>query len=335
MAIYIGRVESIADAYAGDRIQASIPSIDKGKLIYPNGDDRNVDSSDVRRYIPFSFPLLPKMVHVKPKVGEIVLIFTFDDNNPDAQRFYVGPIISQPQYLNKDDATMGASNLLSGSLSIPLSSVDNNADVTGSFAKDDEIAIYGRQKSDIILSNDDIRIRCGARLVNEYKSNDISFNKNNPGFIKIKYHKSGLKNPAMPSDTIENSTATIVADNINLITHCGTPYFPLTNSDEQITDETMQDIINKAHSLPYGDVLVDFLLKFLAMFKNHTHKYHNLTPCPDTYSNIFDEAYGYQNAKSNGNGAYTQTASGRIIEDVSQTFKGLGDKLLSKHVRIN
>ena len=41
----------------------------------------------------------------------------------------------------------------------------------------------------------------------------------------------------------------------------------------------MQKIIEQAHKLPYGDVLVDFLILFVKTFAEHTHPYPGLPPC--------------------------------------------------------
>ena len=48
---------------------------------------------------------------------------------------------------------------------------------------------------------------------------------------------------------------------------------------ELITDDEMQKIINKAHQLPYGDILVEFLDMFVKTFAAHTHPYPGLPPC--------------------------------------------------------
>ena len=99
--------------------------------------------------------------------------------------------------------------------------------------------------------------------------------------------------------------------------------------------ESLQKIINEAHVLPYGDVLVDFLMGFLQMFKSHTHKYNNDRPCEDDYSKIFDSEFG-RGSRNNQTTDYIEQINGSSpIENVSSTFKGLYDKLLSKNVRIN
>ena len=87
--------------------------------------------------------------------------------------------------------------------------------------------------------------------------------------MKLKYHRNA-------SDY--SSTATIVADKINLITH-NIGRFNLTDRDDLISDEAMDEIIEKAHQLPYGDILIDFLEIFRRAFLSHVHPYPGLPPC--------------------------------------------------------
>lgn len=267
-ALYFGRVISNDDNVGGNRIKATIYPADKRKTA---------------REIPYAFPLIPKMVHIVPKVGEMVIIICDDMNNPNSQRYYLGPIISQPQFLFHE-GSISATSLLKGGVMPELPSPASYASMHGAFPKVDEIAILGRKNSDIILSDNDLRIRCGVRLVDENNNKNIIFNKESPSYIKLKHYPVRLQEGA-------ESTATIVADKINLISNVGEPYFNVADTNEGISDEEMREIIEKAHRLPYGDVLVNFLSLLLKMFKSHTHKYHNLPPCPDTNSSIFDAKY--------------------------------------------
>jgi hypothetical protein len=267
-ALYLGRVISNDDNVGGNRIKATIYPADKRKTA---------------REIPYAFPLIPKMVHIVPKVGEMVIIICDDMNNPNSQRYYLGPIISQPQFLFHE-GSISATSLLKGGVMPELPSPASYASMHGAFPKVDEIAILGRKNSDIILSDNDLRIRCGVRLVDENNNKNIIFNKESPSYIKLKHYPVRLQEGA-------ESTATIVADKINLISNVGEPYFNVVDTNEGISDEEMREIIEKAHRLPYGDVLVNFLSLLLKMFKSHTHKYHNMPPCPDTNSSIFDAKY--------------------------------------------
>lgn len=267
--LYFGRVIDNRDNLGGGRIKVAVYPADKRKT-----------AAD----IPYAFPAMPKLIHIIPKVGELVIIICEDLNEPNSQRFYIGPIISQLQYIFRE-GSLNATALLNGGVMPTLPSVNENASMNGAFPKGEEIAILGRKNSDIILSDDDLRIRCGARLINEHDPEKLSFNKESPAYIKLKYYPNKLK------EDVE-STATIVADKINLISNNGSPAFNVTDTGEGISDEEMKKLIEQAHKLPYGDILVNFLSLFLKMFKSHTHKYHNMPPCPDVNSGIFDRQYG-------------------------------------------
>lgn len=258
--IKIAQVESIDDEYAAGRIRARVV-----------GDRYNNET-------PYAYPLLPYMMHIKPKVGEAVLLIYSNLGN-SSQRFYIGPIIHQPQFVNKDNFS-DAISLLKGYNDRTLVSVDRIPEAQGVYPKKDEIAIMGRKDSDLIFSDDDVRLRCGVRKTNKYNILESEFNRLTPSFIKLKQHDTNFSNNTC-------TTATIVSENINLISTVGTPEFNVSDVNESISDEEMTKIIETAHQLPYGDKLVDFLKLLLKAFNAHTHNYHNLPPIPDmTYNAV-------------------------------------------------
>lgn len=260
--IRIGQVESIDDEYAAGRIRARVI-----------GDRYNNET-------PYAYPLLPYMMHIKPKVGEAVLLIYSNLGN-SSQRFYIGPIIHQPQFVNKDNFS-DAISLLKGYNDRTLVSVDRIPETHGIYPKKDEIAIMGRKDTDLIFSDNDVRLRCGVHKTNKYNSLESEFNRLTPSFIKLKQHDTKFSNNT-------NTTATIVSENINLISTVGTPEFNVSDVNESISDEEMAKIIESAHQLPYGDKLVDFLKLLLKAFNAHTHNYHNLPPIPDmTYNAVND-----------------------------------------------
>lgn len=281
---YVGKVVSIDDSADGERIAARIASSDRHRA----------DSK-----IPWAYPLLPKFMHIKPKVGEYVIIICEDADRESSQRYYIGPIISQPQFLYEEKG-MSAMSTLDGGAKMPEEGVSNKRVAKGAFAKDDEIAIYGRKNSDIILGDDDVRIRCGARLLDESTKKDVSFNsKGAPAFVKLKYYPDKLKETSQgsalaPSVTKEKaeSVASVVGDKICLISENGDPFIKTDDINEGISDEEMIKFLNEAHELPYGDKLVHFLFSFLKMFQNHTHEYHYLPPIPDANATTFSLEFG-------------------------------------------
>jgi len=283
MGFCIGRVESNTnDELDGKRIKVRIEA-----------DSRTTD-------IPDAFPLLPKIMHIIPKVGEAVIVF-YPNDKPNEQRFYLGPITSQYQHMFKDYFDFGALKLIGGKGDADTA-ITNIPKTHGAFATNEDIAIYGRKNSDIILGDSDLRIRCGCHLVNKIDTTDIAFNKSNPSFIKLKYHENPVQvtKPKWMNDRFEKvpsgnleSSACIVAQEINLIsTDSGNPYINTSNTDiknrlsknngnEGISDEDLAKFIEEAHPLPYGDTLIKFLHIFIKAFENHTHRYHQMIPVQD------------------------------------------------------
>lgn len=226
--------------------------------------------------LPYAIPLLPQIFHVKPKVHEAVLIITAIANNGYSQRYYIGPVISQINHLpyepieDVEKEQLGSDRKLDAAITMDVDKT------SGTLPKDEDIAVNGRKYSDIILTDDDLRIRCGVKNINTVDERDFSFNGTTSSYIKLKYYPEGL-------DGVDrcHSTATIIADKINLIGNNSSygAYKPTTTPDELISDEEMTKMINTAHNLPYGDLLVNFLILFRRAFLNHTHPFPMLPPC--------------------------------------------------------
>ena len=78
----IGTVREVENVYSKD-------SADGLRVRAELIDDKAQNLEDV----PWAVPLLPKVFHVIPKVGEAVVVVSDVANNPRAQRYYLGPII--------------------------------------------------------------------------------------------------------------------------------------------------------------------------------------------------------------------------------------------------
>jgi hypothetical protein len=282
--VFIGKVErNNDDSDDGERIRV--------RLVNTDARTSNIE---------YAWPLLPKIMHIKPKEGEAVLIFCINDN-PNEQRFYLGPITSQYQHLYRDYFDYGATKLIGGN-GTPDTAISNIPKTHGAFATNDDVAIYGRKNSDIIIGDSDIRIRCGVKLVGTKDTTDISFNKANPSFIKLRYHETpmDMTKPSWNSGSFESknagkleSSVNIIGQEINLIsTESGEPYANVGNTDikdrhsenkgnEGISDVDLIKFISAAHPVPYGDRLVEFLYIFMEAFKHHTHRYHQMMPVVD------------------------------------------------------
>ncbi len=262
--------------------------------------------------VPWAFPLLPKQFQVVPKVGEGV--FLLEENGKGSNRYYIGPIISQPQYNEKCEFSYGrgqAMSVLNGGPIGPLPNIKNDARTQGSFARLGSVSVVGRESQDIIMDkavgegSDQVLIRCGVRkedsLTNAAAKQEgvitnigkVIFNDIDPAYIQLKYkpnlagnvenyNAEAGKKISEPSKT--NSAINIVADKINLIGVGDNKINPSkTDRDDMLRDEDMEQIMSELHQLPKGDALIKFLKLMRDALLTHTHKYNQLRPTVANY----------------------------------------------------
>jgi hypothetical protein len=252
------KVISISDDTDADRIKVRLSPEDNNKS------DTELD---------FAFPILPKMLHIKPKVGEAVLVLLATMNDGNSQRYYIGPVISQDHKLNFDPYFCGADSFLRGAYKKFDVAPRMNPEQQGILPKDDDIVIRGRKNADIQITDNDVIIKSGVKVVNESNNYEMSFNTKNPSYIKTRYHTEPLIDGS-------KSTSTIVGDKIVLLSNTSPNYFNLTDRNDLITDKELNNVIDSAYKLPYGEKLVEFLKIFVKAFNNHTHNYPMLPPNP-------------------------------------------------------
>lgn len=285
--IRYGEVISIADDVDTDAIQVKIIPEDNSKL--PSG-------------IPYAFPLLPKMLHIKPKKGEGVLVVLTYTNDGNSQRYYIGPLISQDHKIGFDPFLGGSDAFMNGSL-IGLDkapSMDPKKD--GTMPNNNDIMLRGRGYSDIQITDEDIRIRSGVKkLTND--GSDFEFNSVDPAYIKVKYHPNGLAAEEDDRTGPEvNSTATIVADKIFLLSHKPkerTKHFEVTDENELVKDEELKAALREdgAYTIPYGEKLVDLLNTLIEAFIAHTHAFPMEPPVPTHYEELMRKKTEYLDGK--------------------------------------
>ena len=245
--------------------------------------------------LPYAFPLLPKMLHVKPKVGEGVFVFLTEEDNSMSQRYYIGPVISQDHRIFKDNY-LYATSFMRGTPFKPDIAPRTKSEMNGILPNDDDIVIRGRKNADIQITNDDVRIKSGVKLVAEDNEYDMWFNTQDPAYVKVKYHPDGLRKKEVESVSYGGnkkfnvefkeqkeqvkSTVTVVADKINLLqNHSKEVEFKTTDNADLITDDELKRALDEAYKLPYGEKLVEILSLFIDAFIKHTHPFSMLPPC--------------------------------------------------------
>lgn len=258
------QVLSVDDPTGGDRIKVNLEPEDNHK-VSPDG---RIDIDQ----IDYCIPLMPNLIHVKPKVGEGCLVLTAIGNDGNSQRYYIGPVISQPHRMEYDPYFMGGDSQFRGAWKKPDPNPKEKKNVKGVYPNDEDVTIEGRKYTGIQLTDDDLRIKAGVKQINTADNRDITFNTKNPAYIKLKYREE--------EDTQGNqSSTTVVADQINLLGHNSRFVTTgLADNEELITDKTLDEIYEKAQRLPYGDELVDLLKLLINAFLSHKHPYVGLPP---------------------------------------------------------
>lgn len=258
------------DGYDGQRVRAELFT------------DKTTKVSD----IPWAFPLLPKSVQVIPKVGEAV--FVINDGTQKSQRYYIGPIISQPQYntyCKKDDAT----SLLDGHLTLPIERISNVADTWGSFPDTEDIAMVGRGAEDVTLKFDEntkaseVDLRAGIRMeptndTNPNMRGNIIFNGTDPAYIQIKYKKGLVTGEGKEANSVVN----VVANKINIMSNKDDDIaHNIGDRDTLVAEDKIKDVMDNLHQVPKGDELVKILELLKGAILHHVHPWAGMEQCGD------------------------------------------------------
>jgi hypothetical protein len=260
---YYGTVISNFDELGANRIKVRILGID----------DSVTDSE-----LSFAFPMIQKFFHVVPKIGETVMIFIPDVRNPFIDRLYLGPIISQPQMLNRDSDLFSSKTTLDSGIKEASPSPKTVPENRGVYPDPENVAVQGRNNSDLIFKDKEVLIRAGQFNVNTAKGDIPKFNKINPSFIQVK-HDIILKKATDKTNAEKGGVINIVSNKINLLTHKnGNPRFILNNPDSMISDTEIQKIVENAHPLAFGDNLIELIKIFMNAFLNHVHPYPGMKP---------------------------------------------------------
>lgn len=105
-------------------------------------------------------PFLPKLINVVPKVGELVKVIFYNPDYPELDKEYVGPVISQFNSIEYENATQGRVFTQSQKTN-PLPNLANFEYSKGLLPDTNDITILGRKSTDVILKPNDIIIRSG------------------------------------------------------------------------------------------------------------------------------------------------------------------------------
>ena len=247
--IYWGEVELDTDRNDGGVIKVRIKGLDGTKEEVPP------------KNLPDAFPLIPKFLHQQPSIGEIVRILIPDRRFPNSGRLWSGAIISQPHKIGFDEK-VSALSTTNEQLVAPDKAPSTFPEAVGIYPKLRDIALLGRNNSDVILSNMDAEIRAGKHELLD----TLKLNKLNPASLKLTYEETTGTTPTV-------STGILMADRIALITHEGIPKFKAA----QLNSKDRDLIFTIGHPLGRGDVIVEALEALKDAILDHIHGYSGLS----------------------------------------------------------
>ena len=282
----VREIENVNSSYINDELHELDKPYD-GLRIRAEIEGRDYPRNNEPKYLPWAFPLLPKTFQSIPKVGESVLLLYDAESN--GQRYYIGPIISQPQFNTFSDPKNGTSLIQTPTHNKPLERVSNNDNTKGAYPKPSDVAVIGRGAEDILLrynkstKESEIQLRAGVRgeALNDPNPNmvgNIIFNGTDPTYIQLKY-KNGLTRKI---DQQANSIINMVANRINIMSNKDENIsHNLKDKNHMILDEKMDEIMDNLHQVPMGDKLVELLKIMKGCIMPHVHHWAGMEQCGD------------------------------------------------------
>ena len=298
--IQIGVVVSIDDTQSLGRIKVKIPG----------PANRGGDDGTPLEKIPWAYPMIPRFFTSSPKEGEAVFVMIFSEQKTHSDRLYFGPIISQYTKLDFDSINTTALSPFSFGIIKPNVNFDNVPIINGVFPKKDDIAIQGKYNTDIILRRNEILIRAGKFVESKPNENNpypFEFNNTTQGFIQIR-NDIPIEPQKENQTQRKGSVANIMANKINLLGYLdSSPRFNINQIDQLSNDEILK-ILETAHPVPFGDILVQYLRLFKTAFINHVH---------------------------NNNGLKPTGTGDKSVQNFVKQAEALENDMLSKNIRIN
>ena len=204
--IRVGEVISVVDTTKSGRIKVRITGVDDTES------DKNLIDC---------VPLLPKYLITLPKAGECVFVFQYEynDSSPTAsfknKRFWIGPLITQPNRLPEETYNSALSILPDGYTKLK----DPNLEI-GAYGEDEDIILQGRYNTDILQKDRQIWLRVGKNIEGELSK----FNNKTLGYVQLKFGGEKLKRNLVDKEIVtyvEQQPDKIISVILNTITNNG------------------------------------------------------------------------------------------------------------------
>lgn len=216
--------------------------------------------------LPICAPLLSLFLKVNPEVGEVVDVFLCDPSQPFDDRRWIGPNITQYNYLDglpylPSNVAVNREGLFKQHYQENPRTRPEAGDLFSDELDSREQVWYGRGNTDILQSNRQIRLRVGKAIKGKRGSKNVT----NPATMALHVTDDGLM-----------TAIAAVADKFYFLGHNGTPILPNTRSGE-ITDELLKEMELNSHPGTLTNNLTDFLDLIRRCFLLHAHGYDGMS----------------------------------------------------------
>lgn len=256
--IYPAIVVNNQDPLGMKRIVARIISLDENGNV--NG-GRDRDTTD--DLLPFCVPMIPNHFHIVPLIGEMIYIFLENPSDNSAPRYYMGSQINSPFKLRFQSYT--ESQKIFDYTAFNLNqNPSNNLQAQTSFPKIGDIAIQGRDDSDLILRPRELFLVAG-----KFKKETFEINNETPSSIQLIQQENDIEDETLiPRYSQSNLTST----NINLYSVRGKFRDTSLASFEKNEDlKSFGELANTLHPAVFGDELIKLLDLIIKVLLNHIH----------------------------------------------------------------
>jgi hypothetical protein len=292
--LYPAIVVNTNDYTEQNRITARIINLDQDENV-AGGKDRDTTDDNLKMCIP----LMPQFMFVKPQVGEMVFIIMENPRDESAARYYIGPIINTKTKL-RFQSYADAVKIFDYTEFSVNAQTQKDPRISSLFPTDADVAIQGRNDSDLVLRPREVYLVAG-----KFKLNTLEANTDSPSYLQLIQRDNA--NPENFGLLTSYSQTNLVSTNINIYSPKGKFRGRELEAYEVNNDlKSFGDLAKSLHPTVFGDELVKLLDLIIRTMLTHIH-----TPQAPLTPNQFS------------------------TELTQYTVQGKLQNLLSQYVRIN
>ncbi len=262
---YPAIVVSVDDPAEQNRIVARIVKLDENDRVV-GGRDRDVPD----RQLPFCNPLVSEFVHVRPLVGEMVIVILENPSDNSAPRYWMGPVITSKLKL-KYQSYADAESMFKYTDFFSDIKLQNKGASSLVIPRQADIALQGRDDADLILRPREVFISAGKFIENSFEINEIS-----PCNIQLKqFDNVPIREGS--DDKVTFSQQNLKSNNINIYSPFGKFREPERGAEIESTNDDLKylgELANSLHPTVFGDELIVLLDLLVRVTLNHIHTPH-------------------------------------------------------------